>query len=179
MSPVRNRKAGVASVAAVAVAASSLTYFAVTSKGETVHEADLNDGGVWVSSAANASFARLVDELGLNGSRRFLVANRATTTRPAWPAPEVREMVIVPLMRAGTHYGWLAAFNHTARGEFSAVEANLLSSVSAILGIHRGNSELYGEQAELMCNMVQALTSAIDRPTLRRRGPVKCGPAQP
>ena len=47
MSPVRNRKAGVASVAAVAVAASSLTYFAVTSKGETVHEAVNVGEGPW------------------------------------------------------------------------------------------------------------------------------------
>ena len=59
MSPVWNRKVGVASALVVAVAASSLTFFAVTSKGETVHEADLNDGGVWVSSAKNASFARI------------------------------------------------------------------------------------------------------------------------
>ena len=68
MSPVRNRKAGVASVAAVAVAASSLTYFAVTSKGETVHEADLNDGGVWVSSAwwLAARIAR-VEKPGMTG----------------------------------------------------------------------------------------------------------------
>jgi HD-GYP domain-containing protein (c-di-GMP phosphodiesterase class II) len=118
----------------------------------------------------NASLAHLVNELGLNASRRFLVVNRAMTSRAAWPAPEVREMVIVPLMRAGNHYGWLAAFNHTEHGEFGAVEANLLSSVSAILGIHRGNTELYGEQAELMGNMVQALTSAIDA-----KDPYTCG----
>ncbi|HEY7718077.1 MAG TPA: fibronectin type III domain-containing protein [Pedococcus sp.] len=50
---------GIASALVVAMAASTLTFFAVTSRGETVHEADLNDGGVWVSSARNASFARL------------------------------------------------------------------------------------------------------------------------
>jgi HD-GYP domain-containing protein (c-di-GMP phosphodiesterase class II) len=118
----------------------------------------------------NASLAHLIDELGLNASRRFLVVNRAMTSRPTWPAPEVREMVIVPLLRGGNHYGWLAAFNHTERAEFGAVEANLLSSVSAILGIHRGNAELYGDQAELMGNMVQALTSAIDA-----KDPYTCG----
>ncbi len=64
MSPVHSRKVGIASAAAVAVVASSLTWFAVTSKGETVHEADLNDGGIWVSSAANASFARLNKPVG-------------------------------------------------------------------------------------------------------------------
>ncbi|EAP97994.1 fibronectin-related protein [Janibacter sp. HTCC2649] len=41
------------------MAASMLTYAAVTSQGSTVHEADVGDGGVWVSSSAQAKFARL------------------------------------------------------------------------------------------------------------------------
>jgi hypothetical protein len=47
----------------------------------------------------NAHLAHLIDELGLNASRKFLIANRAMTSRPDWPAPEVREMIVVPLMR--------------------------------------------------------------------------------
>lgn len=50
---------GVASVGVVAVAASLLTYAAVTSQGSTVHDADVGDGGVWVSSSAQAKFGRL------------------------------------------------------------------------------------------------------------------------
>ena len=50
---------GVASVGVVAIAASLLTYAAVTSQGSTVHEAEVGDGGVWVSSSAQAKFARL------------------------------------------------------------------------------------------------------------------------
>ncbi len=50
---------GIASIGVVAVAASMLTYAAVTSQGSTVHEADVGDGGVWVSSSAQAKFARL------------------------------------------------------------------------------------------------------------------------
>ena len=53
------RRSGVASAVVVAVAASSLTFFAVRSKGETVHEADLNDGGVWVSATNYSQFARM------------------------------------------------------------------------------------------------------------------------
>ncbi|WP_157598471.1 fibronectin type III domain-containing protein [Phycicoccus sp. Root101] len=59
MSPVARRRAGVASGVVVAVAASSLTFFAVHSRGETVHEADLNDGGVWVSATNYSQFARM------------------------------------------------------------------------------------------------------------------------
>ena len=50
---------GVASVGVVAIAASMLTYAAVTSQGSTVHEAEVGDGGVWVSSSAQAKFGRL------------------------------------------------------------------------------------------------------------------------
>ena len=53
------RRAGVASGVVVALAATSLTFFAVQSRGETVHEADLNDGGVWVSATSFSQFARM------------------------------------------------------------------------------------------------------------------------
>ncbi|WP_229708772.1 Ig-like domain-containing protein [Knoellia flava] len=54
----RSRR-GIASVGVVAIAASLLTYAAVTSRGSTVHEADVGDGAVWVSSSAQAKFGRL------------------------------------------------------------------------------------------------------------------------
>ena len=47
-----------ASTLAVVLVASGLGYAAVASQGSTVHEAQLNDSGVWVSSDAQAKFAR-------------------------------------------------------------------------------------------------------------------------
>ena len=47
-----------ASTLAVVLVASGLGYAAVASQGTTVHEAALNDSGVWVSSDAQAKFAR-------------------------------------------------------------------------------------------------------------------------
>ena len=47
-----------ASTLAVVLVASGLGYAAVASSGSTVHEAALNDSGVWVSSDAQAKFAR-------------------------------------------------------------------------------------------------------------------------
>ena len=64
MSPMSTRRVGVASGLVVALAATSLTFFAVTSKGETVHETELSDGGVWVSSAKDARFARVNKAVG-------------------------------------------------------------------------------------------------------------------
>ncbi|MDR7251760.1 hypothetical protein J2X46_000732 [Nocardioides sp. BE266] len=45
---VRRHRAGIASGAALLVAASALVAYAVTADGYKAHEADLNDGGVWV-----------------------------------------------------------------------------------------------------------------------------------
>jgi hypothetical protein len=64
VSPMSTRRVGVASGLVVALAATSLTFFAVTSKGETVHETELSDGGVWVSSAKDARFARVNKAVG-------------------------------------------------------------------------------------------------------------------
>ncbi len=50
---------GIASVGVLAIAASMLTYAAVTSQGSTVHEADVGDGGVWITSDVQAKFGRL------------------------------------------------------------------------------------------------------------------------
>jgi len=58
------RRAGIASTLAVALTAGVLTYAAVSSKGETVHEADLDDGAVWVSSSKEGRFARVNKAVG-------------------------------------------------------------------------------------------------------------------
>ncbi|MBM6544933.1 fibronectin type III domain-containing protein [Janibacter sp. YIM B02568] len=55
----RGRTRGMASALVVAVAVGGLGYAAVRSEGETVHRSDLDDGGVWVTSAQQARFGRL------------------------------------------------------------------------------------------------------------------------
>jgi hypothetical protein len=118
----------------------------------------------------NAGFSRLREELGLNQSSRPVVLNRSVTDDACWPFPQIRELIVVPVGEGEQLFGWLAAFNHTDGGEFGTVEAGLLSSVSAILGIHGGNAELYRQQAELLSGIVRALTSAIDA-----KDPYTCG----
>ncbi|WP_308279545.1 Ig-like domain-containing protein [Phycicoccus mangrovi] len=54
----RQARRRVASLLAVVLVASGLGYAAVASDGTTVHEADLNDAGVWVSSGAQAKYAK-------------------------------------------------------------------------------------------------------------------------
>ncbi|WP_374454892.1 Ig-like domain-containing protein [Nocardioides sp.] len=56
---VRRHRAGIASGAALAVAASALVVYAVTADGYKSHEADLNDGGVWVVNGKKGWSGRL------------------------------------------------------------------------------------------------------------------------
>jgi putative nucleotidyltransferase with HDIG domain len=79
-------------------------------------------------------------------------------------------MVVVPLAEGTNLFGWLAGFNHLTDAEFGTVEANLLNTVAAILGIHSGNIELYRQQSELLSGFVRAFTSAIDA-----KDPYTCG----
>jgi HD-GYP domain-containing protein (c-di-GMP phosphodiesterase class II) len=115
-------------------------------------------------------FSQLVEHLELNKSLKPCVVNQPATSAASWPLPALRELILVPLAEGDNVFGWLAAFNHTDGGEFGTVEASLLSSVGAILGIHSGNTDLYRQQADFLAGMVRALTSAIDA-----KDPYTCG----
>jgi HD-GYP domain-containing protein (c-di-GMP phosphodiesterase class II) len=115
-------------------------------------------------------FAHLVEHLGLTAASRPTVVNPPVTQQPDWPCPDVRQMIVSPVAEGDNLFGWLAAFNHSSGEEFGTVEASLLSSVGAILGIHSGNIELYRQQSELLAGIVRALTSAIDA-----KDPYTCG----
>ena len=106
-------------------------------------------------------FSAVIAQLNPNPGGRPTVVNYATR-REGWPVAEVRELVVVSLVEGEHLFGWLAAINHRRGLEFGTVEASLLNSVAAILGIHSGNIELYRQQRELLAGVVRALTSAID-----------------
>ncbi len=117
-----------------------------------------------------ADFVRLTEILDLGHQPRPVVINSQRRKDLQWPLPDVRQAVIVPLIESDRLFGWLGAFNHCSDGEFGSTEANLLSSVAAILGIHAGNIELYRQQGEFLAGVVRALTSAIDA-----KDPYTCG----
>jgi putative nucleotidyltransferase with HDIG domain len=115
-------------------------------------------------------FSRLIEHLKPQAIGQPVVVNRPVTAQADWPCPQVRQMIAVSLSEGENLFGWLAVFNHRNDGEFGTVEASLLSSVAAILGIHSGNIALYQQQAELMAGIVRALTAAIDA-----KDPYTCG----
>jgi putative nucleotidyltransferase with HDIG domain len=118
----------------------------------------------------NRQFTALLERVAAGAASRPVVVNRSITAQEDWPCPQVRQMIAVPLAEGENLFGWLAALNHVEDGEFGTVEASLLSSVAAILGIHSGNIELYRQQSELLAGIVRALTSAIDA-----KDPYTCG----
>jgi putative nucleotidyltransferase with HDIG domain len=118
----------------------------------------------------NAAFTRLVEHLRPETASRPIVVNPPVTVEDDWPCSDVRQLILVPVAEGEHLFGWLAAINHVSDGEFGSVEANLLASVAAILGIHSGNIELYRQQSDLMASIVRALTSAIDAKDPYTRG---------
>jgi putative nucleotidyltransferase with HDIG domain len=130
--------------------------------------------GAWLTHGpcplAAADFARLLEQFALVPGQQPLIVNPPVTLAADWKYPGLRELVVVSLSEGENGFGWLAAFNHNGGGQFGSVEASLLSSVAAILGIHSGNAELYQQQREFFAGVVRALTSAIDA-----KDPYTCG----
>ncbi len=118
----------------------------------------------------NESFTRLLETLNLEAGCGPLVINRAVTEEPDWPESAVRELIVVPMAEGSHVLGWLAVVNHSQQSEFGTVEASLLNSIGAILGIHSSNRDLYRQQSEFLASVVRALTSAIDA-----KDPYTCG----
>lgn len=119
---------------------------------------------------SEAEFAELTSNLQLDAQHGPVVLNRGVTCKPGWKFPRIEQLIVVPLAQADHLCGWLAAFNHVDQAEFGTVEASLMGSVGAILGIHSGNIELYRRQSDFLAQMVRALTSAIDA-----KDPYTCG----
>jgi putative nucleotidyltransferase with HDIG domain len=115
------------------------------------------------------------DRLGVEATTRPIVLNGGRTSSPTWCYPGVREVVSVPIRSGDRLIGWIAALNYRpARGsterEFGSVEASLLTSVAALLGVHAGNRRLFRERTELFESSVRAISSAIDA-----KDPYTCG----
>ncbi len=118
----------------------------------------------------SADLMAMLAQFELKPGKRPLIVNESQSSAPTWPWPGVRQLIAVSLCEGSNCFGWLLAINHEGDGEFGTVEASLLSSVGAILGIHGGNAELYQQQHELFKGILRALTSAIDA-----KDPYTCG----
>ena len=144
----------------------------VASKGENTYKARTENTILSAGKCLLTSdqFTQLVEHLQLTAGCGPVVMNDNSTRDPDWPLPQVRQLIIVSLAEGDRVFGWLAAFNHAEDGEFGTVEASLLNSVGAMVGIHAGNRDLYRQQQEFLASVVRAMTSAIDA-----KDPYTCG----
>lgn len=110
----------------------------------------------------NTGFAELMAQCERVAGEGPFLLNPAELPADACPIFGIRNLVAAPLVSSGRRFGWLAAINRVGLGEFRQFEANLFNSVATILGIHRENTDLFRDQAELVTGVVHALTSAID-----------------
>lgn len=144
----------------------------VAKEGNVTYKARTNSQFVTAGQCPvdDETFTRLIEHLRLEAGCSPQVLNPSITSRPDWPFPTVEQMIVVPMSDGTRLFGWIAIFNHNGGDEFGTVEASLLNSVGAMLGIHSGNRDLYREQAEFLASVVRALTSAIDA-----KDPYTCG----
>jgi HD-GYP domain-containing protein (c-di-GMP phosphodiesterase class II) len=112
--------------------------------------------------ADNEELLSLLDRIESTYGSRPLVLNHNRLERNDELPAGVRQMIVAPLVEDVRVFGYLVAFNHHDNREFGTVEANLLASVGAMLGVHSANRDLYREQSEQIASVVRALTSAID-----------------
>jgi HD-GYP domain-containing protein (c-di-GMP phosphodiesterase class II) len=117
-----------------------------------------------------AQFNAMIADLELGPRSRPFVFNEQMAGRPDWVVDGLHQLIIVPLAEGDNLFGYLVAVNHIDGAEFGTPEASLMSSVSAILGIHSSNIDLYRQQAELFADVVRALSAAIDA-----KDPYTCG----
>ncbi len=142
----------------------AIQYLPVAEQGDSTYKARTRPNLIVSGDCPvdDESFRRLVEDLDLSAATGAYIANDKTTTERDWFDRGVRQLIVVPLCEGENVFGWLGAFNHVDDREFGTIEANLLSSVGALLGIHSGNRDLYRQQSELLANIVRALVSAID-----------------
>jgi hypothetical protein len=113
----------------------------------------------------------VIEGLGPEVETRPIVLNPPAIDDQPFSTPRVRQLIAAPLVEGDDHtFGWLLVLNHADDEEFGTVEASLVASVAAILGIHCGNTDLYQQRADLLSGVVRALTSAIDA-----KDPYTCG----
>lgn len=109
---IRRYKLGLASSLVIMAAVASLVAYALSASGYAVHKADLNDGGVWVTSAHDGEFARLNKPVGQLDGAMFLGANPSTGHS-------------LDIVQAGTA---VAAWDQTS-GQLAAVDGTAMSAI--------------------------------------------------
>jgi HD-GYP domain-containing protein (c-di-GMP phosphodiesterase class II) len=151
----------------------ALLYTAVANPGDTAYRARTEPLMLVQGESplrTTEEILAFVESIDASRSGQPVVINHNRSIYANLLPPGVRQAVISPMLEGERVLGYLLALNHNNDQEFGTVEANLLASVSAMLGVHCSNRDLYRQQDEFLASVVRALTSAIDA-----KDPYTCG----
>jgi HD-GYP domain-containing protein (c-di-GMP phosphodiesterase class II) len=123
---------------------------------------------------------QVVDQLGA-ANRRVLVRNYCGELVQADKKPGVhlpaglKSLVVVPVEKAGTVFGWLVGINKQLDGPFSltsskimghdelgSMQATLLEASALMLGSHANNHRLFQDLEKLFVDIIHTLVGAIE-----------------
>jgi len=148
--------------------------------------AGLGLNAVWIGKelVSTEEVHCLVQEHSAGAGHRPLVNNRVDALATAHRFPNIREVIIAPLVKRECILGWLLALNRVpahpatlrhelderSQREFGSVQATLLSSVASMLATHTHNVELFRQRETLLVSVVRSMVSAIDAKDHYTRG---------
>lgn len=95
------------------------------------------------------------------GDERFGVPVGIVNT-PNATAPANVRTIVVPIQRQNQKLGRMIAVRTLEQAEFGTVEADLIKSISMMLGFHLINQRQYQEMQQMFEGTIQSLVSALD-----------------
>ena len=124
----------------------------------------------------------LIKSLPAPARHKTTVRNRLSVAN-AFDPHTVRNLIVVPLMKAGRALAWLVAINRKnarpyhadvrwalSQHEFGTSEASLVESAASILMTHEVNVDLLRDKEKLVANVVRALVTTIEAKDNYTRG---------
>jgi HD-GYP domain-containing protein (c-di-GMP phosphodiesterase class II) len=133
-------------------------------------------GAVPLAASDGACWRRFVEQLG-DANRRVVVKNYQGILgkNEKAPMPEAKSIVLAPIAKEGTLFGWLLGINKRAeayagftaddllgRDEIGSMEGSLLEAAALMLGAHASNHRLFRELEQLIVDVIHTLVGVIE-----------------
>lgn len=127
--------------------------------------------------AAQEDWFRVIESLMHGNPTQVVVKNfpQASRNSSASPLAQVRSVVVAPIVKEQTVYGWLVGVNkidesnHLAGpanslgfDEIGSMEATLLQSAAALLATHAANVSLFKQHEQLVVDAIHTLVGVVE-----------------
>ncbi len=119
-------------------------------------------GELDLEPARLSRFADEATEFLVDHRQAIVVNDVAGDPSMSFLAPNLRQLLLVPLTRGQTVLGFIFAVDKVQSSGFTSTDAKLLSSVATASAVYCENSLLYADMHGLMMGLLHALTAAVD-----------------